>query len=273
VSGPRQASGTGRARPHPALAAVLQAEPADREEGLLLHGPPPTTVVATPVPRQAAGCAEVATGDRHRSPGCPVAQRRLFSLARSGGQGTLPGSSLPPVSTRWRLELRADAPRLVDRLTGRALPLMVASVLFGVTWIVLGAQRRFTMVRVTAALARGRPAVGLGRRPGPYLLAERLTIEQAAAGRAVLQARLARLGVSALLRVPSLVWLFTMFHRGRDEPACGPSPAMRSSGPPWSRPSAGSPSTATRVQSPGRALLQGADGACDDEHRGDHGGD
>ena len=65
----------------PALAAVVEAEPADPAGGVLLHGLAPTTVVATPVLRQAAEDAQVAISDRSRSPCCSVAQRRLFSLA------------------------------------------------------------------------------------------------------------------------------------------------------------------------------------------------
>ena len=65
----------------PALAAVVEAEPADQREVSLLHGLAPTTVVATPVLRQAAEYAQVAISDRHRSPYCSVVQRRLFSLA------------------------------------------------------------------------------------------------------------------------------------------------------------------------------------------------
>jgi cytochrome d ubiquinol oxidase subunit II len=74
------------------------------------------------------------------------------------------------------------------------------------------------VVRVTAALAVVAKLWGWAAGQYPYMLEEWLTIEQAAAGRAVLQAMLASLGVGALLLVPSLVWL-TLFQRGPDEPA------------------------------------------------------
>jgi hypothetical protein len=82
----------------PALAALLAAEPADPEEGVLLHGLAPTTVVAAPVLRQAAEYAEVAIRDRHQSPCCSLAQRRLLNLLRSGGPVDVAGSSLQPLS-------------------------------------------------------------------------------------------------------------------------------------------------------------------------------
>ena len=77
--------------------------------------------------------------------------------------------------------------------------------------LVLLAQRRFTVVRVTAALAVVVVLWGWAAGEDPDMLEERVTIALAAAGRAVLQAMLASLGVGALLLVPSLVWLFTLF--------------------------------------------------------------
>ena len=49
----------------------------------------------------------------------------------------------------------------------------------------------------------------------PYMLEPGLTIQEAAAGRATLQAMLLALGVGALLLVPSLAWLFVLFQRER----------------------------------------------------------
>ena len=77
--------------------------------------------------------------------------------------------------------------------------------------LVLLAQRRFMVVRVTAALAVVVVLWGWAAGEYPDTLEERVTIALAAAGRAVLQAMLASLGVGALLLVPSLVWLFTLF--------------------------------------------------------------
>jgi hypothetical protein len=73
-------------RARPALAAVVKGGASRPKGGALLHGLAPTSVVATPVRRQAAEAAEVAMRERSRSPCCSVAQRRLlcFGSARVG---------------------------------------------------------------------------------------------------------------------------------------------------------------------------------------------
>jgi cytochrome d ubiquinol oxidase subunit II len=109
--------------------------------------------------------------------------------------------------------LRADAPRLFDGLTGRALPLVVASALFGAASLVLLARRRLVEVRVTAALAVVAIIWGWGAAQYPYLLVPYLTIAQAASGPAVMRAVLVSLAVGSLLLVPSLTLLFVLFQR------------------------------------------------------------
>jgi cytochrome bd ubiquinol oxidase subunit II len=109
--------------------------------------------------------------------------------------------------------LRADAPRLYEGLTGRAMPLIAASALFGIASLALLAWRRFTVVRVTAALAVTAVIWGWAVGQYPDMLHGHLTIEQAAAGRAVLQAVLASLAVGAVLLAPSLLWLLVLFQR------------------------------------------------------------
>ena len=111
--------------------------------------------------------------------------------------------------------LAADAPRLYAGLTGRALPLIVASAACGVTSLALLWRRRFVAVRVTAALAVVAVVWGWAVGQYPYMLEPGLTIEAAAAGRATLQAMLLALGVGALLLAPSLAWLFLLFQRER----------------------------------------------------------
>jgi cytochrome d ubiquinol oxidase subunit II len=109
--------------------------------------------------------------------------------------------------------LQADAPRLFDGLTGRALPLVVASAGFGAASMVLLWQRRLVAVRVTAALAVVAIIWGWAAGQYPYLLEPDLTIAQAASGRATLQAMLISLGFGSVLLVPSMVLLLTMFQR------------------------------------------------------------
>jgi cytochrome bd ubiquinol oxidase subunit II len=111
--------------------------------------------------------------------------------------------------------LKADAPSLFDGLTGRALPLVIASAVFGAGSLALLWQRRYVLVRVTAALAVVSVIWGWGVGQYPYVLEPSLTIQQAAASRATLQALLISLSVGALFLVPSLVWLFVLFQRER----------------------------------------------------------
>jgi cytochrome bd ubiquinol oxidase subunit II len=110
--------------------------------------------------------------------------------------------------------LKADAPSLFDGLTGRGLPLVMASAGFGAVSLYLLWRRRFRLVRVTAALAVVAVIWGWGAGQYPYLLEPSLTIEEAAAGRATLEAVLISLSVGALFLVPSLVWLFVLIQRG-----------------------------------------------------------
>jgi cytochrome d ubiquinol oxidase subunit II len=109
--------------------------------------------------------------------------------------------------------LAADAPRLYQGLTGRALPLIAASAAFGLASLALLWRRQYLAVRVTAACAVVAVVWGWAVGQYPYMLEPDLTIAAAAAGRATLQAMLAALGVGAVLLVPALAWLFILFQR------------------------------------------------------------
>jgi cytochrome d ubiquinol oxidase subunit II len=123
------------------------------------------------------------------------------------------GVAVGAVALAGIVVLRADAPRLFDGLTGRALPLIATSAAFGLASLVLLWSRHFTAVRVTAALAVTAVIWGWGVGQYPDMLQGQLTIDQAAASRAVLQAVLASLAVGAVLLTPSLVWLFVLFQQ------------------------------------------------------------
>jgi len=111
--------------------------------------------------------------------------------------------------------LKADAPRLFHGLTGQGLPLVVTSAVFGAASLYLLRRRRYVLVRVTAALAVVAVIWGWGAGQFPYLLEHSLTVEQAAADRATLQAVLISVSLGTVLIVPSLAWLFLLFQRGR----------------------------------------------------------
>ncbi|WP_326642226.1 cytochrome d ubiquinol oxidase subunit II [Streptosporangium sp. NBC_01755] len=106
--------------------------------------------------------------------------------------------------------LRADAPRLFDGLTHRALPLVIASAVFGLLSLVLLWRRNFTLVRITGALAVTAVLWGWPLAQYPLMLPPSLTVHEAAAHPAVLTATLISLAVGALLLVPSLILLFLL---------------------------------------------------------------
>jgi cytochrome bd ubiquinol oxidase subunit II len=141
--------------------------------------------------------------------------RQLVEQFRARALGT--GVALGVIALGGFFVLRADAPRLFDGLTGQALPLVIASAVFGLVSLWLLLRRRFVAVRVTAALAVVAIIWGWAAAQYPYMLEPDVTIEQAAAGRATMTAMLVSLGIGALLLVPSMVLLFVTFQRGHDQ--------------------------------------------------------
>ena len=160
------------------------------------------------------------TADARRS-GQPelAAEFRLRALAAGVVTGLVAAAGLVVV--------RSDAPRLWAGLSGHALPLVAPSLVApslvalsgaaGVASLALLAVRRYLLVRVTAALAVAAVLWGWGAAQYPHLLAAApgLTVAQAAAGRATLQATMISAGVGIALLAPSLAWLFLLFQRGK----------------------------------------------------------
>jgi cytochrome d ubiquinol oxidase subunit II len=104
--------------------------------------------------------------------------------------------------------LRADAPRLYEGLTGRALPIALLSALAGIVSVALLVKRRYVLVRVTAGQAVA--ALLWGWAVGQYPVHPGGTVSRTAAEPGVLRAALATVVVGMLL-VPSLLWLFALF--------------------------------------------------------------
>jgi cytochrome bd ubiquinol oxidase subunit II len=159
-----------------------------------------------------AACAYLAAvyltadADRAGQPGLAEQFRR---------RGLVTGTVVGAVALAGIGVLRADAPALFDGLTGRALPLVAASALAGLASLWLLWDRRFVAVRVTAALAVAAILWGWAAGQYPWMLQGQLTIQQAAASRAVLQAVLGSLVVGALLFLPPLAWLLVLFQRAQ----------------------------------------------------------
>jgi cytochrome d ubiquinol oxidase subunit II len=109
--------------------------------------------------------------------------------------------------------LRSDAPRLLDGLLHRGLPLMVVSALAGVASILLLLRRRYGWARITAALAVTAVLWGWAAAQYPYILPPSVTIAQAAAGHTTQITMLVSLLIGSVLLLPALVFLYTLFQR------------------------------------------------------------
>jgi cytochrome bd-type quinol oxidase subunit 2 len=119
--------------------------------------------------------------------------------------------------------LRNDAPLLWDGLTGRAVPVVGLSVVAGAAAIVFVAQRRYVPARLASALAVATILIGWAAAQYPYILVPDLTIEEAATGRATLQAMLIALAAGAVFLVPALVYLYRLFQSSRSEAGSAPA--------------------------------------------------
>jgi cytochrome bd ubiquinol oxidase subunit II len=109
--------------------------------------------------------------------------------------------------------LHADAPDLFAGLTGRGAPLVAISAVAGLVSLTCVWRRRFLGARVAAATAVTAVLWGWAAGQYPYLLVGEVTIREAAADPATLQAVLLALIVGAVLFIPALVALFAMAQR------------------------------------------------------------
>ncbi|WP_433263407.1 cytochrome d ubiquinol oxidase subunit II [Actinosynnema sp. CS-041913] len=139
---------------------------------------------------------------------------RLRALVTGVVLGALTFAGLPIV--------RADAPDLFAGLTGRALPLVVACAAAGVVSLVLLATRHYLLVRLTAALAVAGVLWAWGVAQYPVLLPG-LTVDAAATDDGVLRPVLWVLGAGAVVLVPSLLYLYSLFQRGTGVTGTGSS--------------------------------------------------
>jgi cytochrome d ubiquinol oxidase subunit II len=97
---------------------------------------------------------------------------------------------------------------------GPALALVCVSAAAGLATLLLCWRYRFELARVTAALAVAAVVVGWAAGQAPRLLPG-LTVVQAAAGRSTLVALIVAVVCGAVVLVPSLGLLFTLYLRGR----------------------------------------------------------
>ena len=102
----------------------------------------------------------------------------------------------------------------LDLLRAPAVVFVAVSAVAGLGTLALCWSRRFGMARLTAALAVAAVVVGWTVAQAPRLLPG-LTVTQAAAGRSTLVALVIAVCCGAVVLVPSLALLFTLYLRGR----------------------------------------------------------
>ncbi|PNG95127.1 cytochrome d ubiquinol oxidase subunit II [Streptomyces malaysiensis] len=117
--------------------------------------------------------------------------------------------------------LDADAPRLFHGLTHRALPLVVLSAVAGVAGLLLLLRSLWGWARAAAALAVALILWAWGVAQYPLVLEPDLTVARAAAPPSVLIAVLIVFLAGALLLIPSLGWLYTLFQHPKTGGAAG----------------------------------------------------
>jgi cytochrome bd ubiquinol oxidase subunit II len=109
--------------------------------------------------------------------------------------------------------LRSDARYIYDGLTSEGLPLVLASLVFGLAALVLlwrGARRGVRPLAVAAVVA---VIWGWGVAQYPYLLPQTLTIEDGAGASETLTAVLVVFGLAVVIVLPALALLFTLDQR------------------------------------------------------------
>lgn len=108
------------------------------------------------------------------------------------------------------LPLEHGAPQLFDRLTGRALPVVVLSGVggLGAMWSLW--RRRHRVARVFAVLAVVAIVTGWGAAQYPFVLSGAATIDEVAAADATLWALVITFGIAGVTVVPALIYLLRL---------------------------------------------------------------
>lgn len=109
--------------------------------------------------------------------------------------------------------LNQDAPLLFDRLTGRALPVVVLSALAGVTSLALLWRGRPDVARFAAVVAVAAVVAGWGIAQYPWILVDAARIDDAAGARATLWSLVVVFGLAAVTVLPSLGYLYWFTQR------------------------------------------------------------
>ena len=141
----------------------------------------------------------------------------LPDLARAfRARALIAGSVAGVVAIGGLVVLHNDARSLFDGLTsGGGLVFVIASALAGIATLALVWVQRFELARFSAAAAVACVTIGWAFAQSPYLLPDRLTLDQAAAPNATLVATLIGVCAGLVILIPSLYLLYSLTLRGR----------------------------------------------------------
>jgi cytochrome bd ubiquinol oxidase subunit II len=154
------------------------------------------------------------------------AERAVASAFRR--RGLLSGLASGALALAGLLAMRHSG---LDLARGLALVLVVISGAAGLATLALCWRSAFGLARLTAAAAVAAVVVGWAVAQSPRLLPG-MTVTQAAAGRSTLVALVIAVACGAVILVPSLALLFTLFLRGRlDTPESHPATSRVASAP------------------------------------------
>ena len=120
--------------------------------------------------------------------------------------------------------LHSDARYVFDGLEGRALPLVIVSLICGLGVLVLLRRREPRGARVLAVGAVAAVIWAWGVAQHPYLLPETLTISDGAAPSATLDVILVVFAIAAAVVLPSLGLLYALVRRNLVEETARPAP-------------------------------------------------
>jgi len=106
-----------------------------------------------------------------------------------------------------------DSATLAHRLQGRGSVLLAASAISGAAALWLLARRRWAVARLAAVGAVAAIVVGWGVAQYPDLLADTMSLEEAAGARSTQAGLLITFGLAAITAVPAMAWLFVLVNR------------------------------------------------------------
>jgi cytochrome bd ubiquinol oxidase subunit II len=104
--------------------------------------------------------------------------------------------------------LNDDAPRLFDRLTGVALPVVLVSAAAGLASLLLLWRERPRSARIAAVVAVASVVVGWGFAQYPWILVDTARIDDVAGARPTLWSLVGVFGLAAVTVVPALGYLY-----------------------------------------------------------------